>query len=408
MTVPRGKVLVVTSVFPRWEGDSTPPFVQNQCELMVRAGWDVTVLAPHSSGAKFYETVAGVEVRRYPYVLPWGLQQLCYNGGMLVNLQEKPWTKVLLPFLYLAQLFALLIACLCLRPDALHSHSLLPQGLSAGLIGHLLRIPHITTSHGNDVFGLKPNGLMGALKRFVLWHADAITVNSSATKEAVVRLGVNDEKLYLIPAVPNEAAVEQSLVRDIRMRSGVAKRLLFVGRLIEEKGVLELMHAFAGVHKGMPQLQCVFVGDGVLKGRLKELAAELSIESAVHFVGWRPREEIPSWMASSDVLVVPSKELGGWKEAQGLVLVEAMAVGTVVVASRLGGIPDMIIDRETGYLCEPGNEAALIAALRRALLGEGHQQMVANQLELYRSKYCGDSITKALSTVYTECLSFER
>ena len=405
MTPRAGSVLVVTSVFPRWEGDSTPPFVQNQCELMSRAGWSIAVLAPHASGAKFREKVNGVRIYRYPYVLPWGLQQVCYNGGMLVNLKAKPWTKVLLPFLYLAQLFALLIACLCLRPDVLHSHSLLPQGLSACWIGRLLRIPHVTTSHGNDVFGLKTAGLMGRLKRFVVRDADAITVNSSATRTAVMELGANTDTVHLVPAVANEAAVDQALVAQIQAKYPGSKRILFVGRLIEEKGVLELLQAFAVLQQTMPDVQCLLVGEGVLRARLEAMAKELSITASVHFIGWRPREEIPSWMAAADVLVVPSKGLDGWQEAQGLVIVEAMSVGTVVVASRIGGIPDMVSDGETGYLYEPDGEGALVAELRKAISDDDREEIVENQLELYRSKYCGASITERLSCVYLTCLS---
>jgi glycosyltransferase involved in cell wall biosynthesis len=395
----KGKVLVVTSVFPRWEGDSTPPFVQNQCEQMVDAGWSIEVLAPHSSGAKFRETVNGVRIYRYPYMFPWGLQQLCYNGGMLINLQEKPWTKVLLPFLYLAQVIALLLVCIRLKPDLLHSHSLLPQGLSACLIGRLLRIPHITTSHGNDVFGLKPNGLMGALKRFVLSKVDAVTVNSSATRDAVLKLGVDVEKLELIPAVPNEAAVEGSILAQINAVYGKSKRILFVGRLIQEKGVFELLHAFAQLRVSMSDLQCFIVGAGVEREKLEALASELSITSCMHFIGWQPREDIPSWMAASDVLVVPS-----WREAQGLVIAEAMAAGTVVVAANVGGVPDMIRDGETGCLCDAQSVDNLVNALERALLERNNQELKARALQLYEKEYSRGAVAAKTEYLYERVL----
>ena len=389
---------MVTSVFPRWEGDATPPFVQNQCELMVQAGWSITVLAPHASGAKFRETVNGVRIYRYPYVLPWGLQQLCYNGGMLINLKAKPWTKVLLPFLYLAQLLALLMVCLRLKPDLLHSHSLLPQGLSACWVGRLLRIPHITTSHGNDVFGLKEVGLMGRLKRCVVSGADAITVNSSATQTAVLDLGADPDKVYLVPAVANEAPVDHALVAQIQAKYPGSKRILFIGRLIEEKGVLELLQAFAVLKQTMPDVQCLLVGEGVLRARLESLAEKLSITASVHFIGWRPREEIPSWMAAADVLAVPS-----WREAQGLVIVEAMAVGTVVVAANVGGVSDMVEDGVTGRLFAAEDVNALSGALVDTFTDQAlTQRMVILARERARLEYSSSAIGEMTRSLYDE------
>ena len=322
------RVLIVTSVFPRFAGDATPPFVWNAARELAAAGWEVTVLAPHGVGAAFHDRIpveqvgvprsrgpgegackpepgpakAGtptvsashwspaftwsrppehgfsnpclrsrartssedrsddvsktmsvlrwspgflrsrrnrqesaeahsapqahpsfVEVIRFPYFWPLRLQQLCYEGGMLVNFRTRPWTKCLLPFFLTAQTAALLWLTLRLRPQILHSHSLLPQGLTTALVAALTGLPHITTSHGNDVFGLRPDGLMGRLKRWVLAQADAVTVNSSATEEAVRALGCEPAKVHRVPAVPNAVPPDPARVADIRARHVAGK-----------------------------------------------------------------------------------------------------------------------------------------------------------------------------------------
>jgi glycosyltransferase involved in cell wall biosynthesis len=368
---------------------------------MVKNGWEVTVIAPHSSGAAFRETVAGVDVRRYPYAFPYTLQKLCYNGGMLINLKERPWTKLLLPFLFFAQVVALLTTCIRLKPDLLHSHSLLPQGLSACWIARLLGIPHITTSHGNDVFGLKQNGLMGRLKRLVIWSADAITVNSSATQAAVIALGAAVEKVHLIPAVANVGQVNSEIVDEIEAKYGKGPKILFVGRYIEEKGVLDLLRAFSEMNKQVAGLHCLFVGDGVLRQQMEKLACDLKIEKLVHLIGWRPGEEVASWMAASDVLVVPS-----WREAQGLVVVEAMAVGTPVIASRVGGLPDLVIDRETGRLFEAKDIASLANLLVSAFANRAESQRMARAAQArVQEQYTPDAVALQTGELYRSLLS---
>ncbi len=162
--MPKNHILMLTSVFPRWEGDATPSFVQNLAEALVKEGWRVTVLAPHAGGARFRETVNGVRAVRFPYAVPWGVQKLCYEGGMLINLRTRPWTRLLFPSFFLTQTIATAWLLLRLRPRILHTHSLLPQGLTGVLLSGLFRVRHVTTSHGNDVFGLRPDGLMGVLR----------------------------------------------------------------------------------------------------------------------------------------------------------------------------------------------------------------------------------------------------
>jgi len=390
-----------TSVFPRWAGDSTPPFVLNQCELMATKGWEVTVLAPHSRGAKLSEGIKGIRVIRYPYMLPFQFEQLCYNGGILINLQKKPLLRCLLPFFFLSQLLALLYVCIREKPTLLHSHSLLPQGLSAAWVGRLLRIPHVATSHGNDVFGLPTSGWMGRLKRSVLKQANAITVNSSATQAAVMALGASAEKVHLIPAVANTGQVNPDITHRIQTEYGQGPKVLFVGRFIEEKGVLDLLKAFAQIREQVDGAQCLFVGDGVLRAEMIATARELKIEQAVHFIAWQPGSEIASWMAAADVLVVPSKPVGSWQEAQGLVVVEAMSVGTPVIASRIGGIPDMVKDGEAGRLFTAGDFQQLADLLLDLFANQADYQRMAQAARASVAEhYAPDAIARQTTTLY--------
>jgi glycosyltransferase involved in cell wall biosynthesis len=246
---------------------------------------------------------------------------------------------------------------------------------------------------------------MGALKRFVLKHSDSITVNSSATRKAVLELGANAEKVHLIPAVANVGEVDSNIVHSIERKYGKSPKVLFVGRFIEEKGVLDLLQAFAQVKEQLGEVRCLFVGDGVLRAEMDTVAIDLKIEQAVHFVGWQPGHEIASWMAAADVLVVPSKPVGTWQEAQGLVVVEAMAVGTPVIASRIGGIPDMVEDGVTGRLFAPGDSDGLADMLVDLFMNPVESEHMAKAAR-YRvtEHYSADAVARQAGELYQRVL----
>jgi len=155
-----GNVLMSTSVFPRWSGDATPPFVLNQAQAVAEQGWGVTVLVPHAPGAARRERIGGVEVIRFRYLWPHRLQSLCYEGGMLVQLRKYPHRRWQLPFFLLAQIRAIRILCKQENFDLIHAHSLLPQGFTALRSVSRHQLPVLVTSHGNDVFGLQEDGLL--------------------------------------------------------------------------------------------------------------------------------------------------------------------------------------------------------------------------------------------------------
>lgn len=186
--IPRaGRVLLLTSNFPRWAGDATTPFVLHLAQDLREFGWQVDVLAPHAPGSALEETLDGVAVRRFRYLWPASLQSLCYRGGALVNLRRSRSRFLQVPPFVLAEWAAALRRLATGRYGLLHSHWIVPQGFTGVLAARPLGVPHVATVHGGDVFAL--NGrLLSGFKRFALRGADAVTVNSSATLDAVERI----------------------------------------------------------------------------------------------------------------------------------------------------------------------------------------------------------------------------
>ena len=367
------KILIVTSNYPRWPGDSTTPFVHNFARELVNQGVKVRVLAPHFEGAKRKDTMDGVEIRRFRYWLPESGQTVCYQGGALGNLKKSWVNKLKLPVLVICELFFTLLQTLSWKPDWINSHWLIPQGFVCALVSKLTRTKHVATIHGGDVLALDGKTLR-KFKSFTLKHSNVVTVNSSVTKAKAEELSpLSAGNVILIPTgilpLPTLCSEQVSKLRAALLPEDTEKLILFVGRVNEEKGVGDLIDATKKLIDSGKSVHLAIVGSGHDECRFKELAENLGITKSVTFVGWVNSKEIYNYYAAADVFAGPSKQSeDGWIEAQGLTFVEAMLAGCKVVGTNSGGIPDAVIHGKTGWLTKPGDSSSLADALKLALM----------------------------------------
>ena len=363
-----GEILLVTSSYPRWAGDATTPFVHHLAQDLRALGWDVQVLAPHAPGAARDEVLDGVPVHRFRYFWPESLQTVCYDGGALVKLRSNPWNYVLVPFLVIAQWIAVLARVIRRRVALLHSHWLLPQGFTAACTARLFGVAHLTTVHGGDVFALRGT-VSRACKRFVIRQADAVTVNSTATLAAVNALTQKSRALVRIPmgASVHLGNVEgKAAALRARWRRGGGPLLVFVGRLVPEKGVGDLLDAIHQLQVSLPGITALIVGEGPERLHFEEQARALDIAGRVAFCGWLAAAEVHVHLRAADFFIGPSRPAAdGWVEAQGLTLIEAMLAGLPVISTASGGITDAIRHGETGLVVQPGEPAQIAEAIRR-------------------------------------------
>jgi len=401
----RGRLLVVTSNYPRWDGDSTTPFVLHLTQALHARGWAADVVAPHAPDAARDEVLGGVPVHRFRYLRPERAQTVCYRGGALVNLRQDRTNLLKLPALVGAEWATVARRVRSGRYDAVHAHWLLPQGLVAALAAR--RLPVVATVHGGDVFALDHPGLRAA-KRYVVRHAAAVTVNSSATERAVLALGT-PRRLRRIPmGVDIDPDVDPAAVARLRggHRRGVGPLIALVGRVVEEKGVFDLIAAVDRLRADLPDVRAVVLGEGQDRERAEADVAARGLEGHVRFVGWVDPAEVPAWLAAADVVAAPSRTApDGWAEAQGLSIVEAMAAGRPVVATATGGIGDAVEDGVTGLLVDEGRPETLAAAVRRLhddpdlaarLAGAGRALVV--------ERYRRDAVADAFSDLFTDVI----
>ncbi len=364
MSERRLRVLVLTSTFPRWPGDSQPPFVYNLSSRLAKR-FDVTVLAPHGPNCKSREVWDGMQVRRFRYFWPERLEQLAY-GGILPNLRRNRLLWFLVPFFMVSELITAFSVARTERVDVLHAHWLVPQGVVAVLVGWLTRRPVLATCHAADLYGLRGR-FRDRIKRWTLARCSHITTVSNDLMEEVRGLRVNPK----IPSAVISMGVDTQVFHPIKADPSLAARfgtsgplLLFVGRLVEKKGVEYLLRAMPRVLSHHPDATAVVVGDGPLGDELRGLAGRLEVLEHVRFVGATPQDELPAYYATATVFVAPSMIAeGGDREGLPVVALEAMASGCPVVASDVGGTGEVVVHNETGLLVRERDPEGLAEAI---------------------------------------------
>jgi glycosyltransferase involved in cell wall biosynthesis len=376
------RILVLTSTFPRWEYDEDPPFVSELCRRL-KEHYRVHVLAPHYSGTETEEYLVGIHVRRFRYFFsPW--ERLAYQGGILAKLKHNPWQYGLLPFFFLGELLALIRLLRSYRFHLIHAHWLIPQGLVALLARLFIKSapPLLCTSHGGDLFGLQGT-LLNKLKRIILTHSTAVTVVSRAMHDEVIKLDADHDKVHVIPMGVD--LQNRFVPPEIRANNA---SLLFVGRLVEKKGLSYLIDALPLILKRHPNVRLRIAGDGPEKMNLKIQCVKLGICDHVRFLGAVKNELLPALYQTSGVLVFPSVIADdGDREGFGLVVVEALGCECATVVTDLPAMQDIIVDGKTGLVVPQKNIRKLAEKvvlllddqkLRESLGREGRRHVLRN------------------------------
>lgn len=346
------KLLVTASTFPRSMDDTEPRFVYDLCKEYTKY-YDVTVLVPAAPGALDHEEMEGMHVIRYHYFPIKKLETLCYPGAIVPRIKEKKARGLLVPFLFLSMHHN--IRKIIKDVDFVHSNWIIPQGIIQGFF----KKPYVLTGLGGDVTSLNKS-FVKKLKNKAIKNASYITVVSDDLKIELEKT-YNVTNSEVIPMGCSLSKFKPENKVDNLFNQGDKKTILFVGRLAEKKGTKYLIEAMSNI-----DAKLIIVGDGPERENLEKQAQESKAD--IEFVGPKNKDELSKMYASCDVFCAPSCiAKDGDKDGLPVAIVEAMASGAVVVASDVGGISEILVDGENGYLVEEKNVKQLTDRINNVL-----------------------------------------
>lgn len=400
------RICILTSSFPRFKGDSAGIFLYNLCSWLTCKGVEIEVVAPHDSDFKFTESLGKIHINRFPYFYPLKFQQLCYSSGILKNIKKNLLAKVQLPLFVGFQIIYTFWIIKKKNIDIIHAHWSLPQGFVGILCKQLLQIPCITTIHGTDVYRFKFS-LFKNLNAFVINHSDICTANSSATSKMAQTIS-EAKKIEIVPMGVNTSFFKKHIKPgSIRGKFGVdGNVILYVGRLIDWKGIDYLINAMPRVIDAVPKTKLFIVGSGPLKSDLLKLSERLNIKKSIIFIDAVSQSDLIDFYSLADLFVMPSIiNDKGETEGLGVVLLEAMACGLPVIGTNVGGIRDIIKDGQTGLLARQKDSDDLATKIIRLFSDERLKiKIVENGFKLIEEKFTWDVVSDRFIQIYTDVI----
>ncbi|MEE9424021.1 MAG: glycosyltransferase family 4 protein [Methylococcales bacterium] len=237
------------------------------------------------------------------------------------------------------------------------AHYFYPDGVAAALLGKWLGCPVVISARGTDI-NLIPDYTLP--RRMIIWAAEqakAIITVCQSLKDRLISLGVANNKITVLPnGVDNQLfhPGDRSMLR--KQHQLTQPTLLFVGNLIPLKGVDLIIQSLAK----LPDYKLIVVGDGTEKSKLQKLAANLHVSDRVRFVGTLTQQQLVEYYTIADMLLLPSS-----REGCANVLLEALSCGTPVIATAVGGSPDIVADPSAGLLVQQRTADALTSAIQQ-------------------------------------------
>lgn len=390
------RVLAMVTAFARHDGDLITPWLGETIRRLRTHDIDVEVLAPSYRGLPSGR-VQDVMVHRFRYA-PAALETLTHDQTAPDRIRERPHFLALVPGYVAAGATAAARLATLGRYHVLHAFWPLPHGLWGLAAKRLSGLPLVCTFFGVELLWMERQlrFLQPVLRRIVR-GSDRVTAISRHTAEALSR-----HCPHVHPTIiPFGAAADPADAPTASWPATGTTELLFIGRLVERKGVHVLLQAMTRVPA---QVRLNVVGDGPQRPLLERQVAALGLQSRVVFHGCVDQEEKARWLRACHVLVLPAVvDAKGDTEGLGVVLLEAMVFGKPVIASRAGGIVDIVRHGENGWLVPPGDPVALARAVVACAENPERAQRMGHTGRLdVEQDFSWGTITSRLASLYRE------
>jgi glycosyltransferase involved in cell wall biosynthesis len=390
--VDKHRICILSHLFPRNEQDYKGGLVRDLALELTQRGHEVHVVTPMRPGATREEITAGIRVHRFPY---YGWR----SGIQLGELKGTP--ALLLGSLMVLGTIKCLTSVLKHNVDLVHACWVVPGGLMGLIVGRLTGRPVVATAAGSDLNIAPQNRFVRLLTTLTLKHIDKLLPLSTALKQTAIVLGLPEHKANVTYGT---VGIDIPVLDKVPRKSPVNRResriILYVGNLTPPRRadtVIQAMHRVVEIAK---DCQLFLVGEGNLRSSLESLTDELDLSSHVHFCGPLPRDQVLAMLPNADVFVHCSNH-----EGLGIAIMEAMGAGLPVVASRVGGVPDLVHEGKTGFMLSPDDVEGYADRIISLLKNDQLRKQLGANGRSFAEKYLNkDAILSQTEKVYQDAL----
>lgn len=344
------KVCIITSWYPNVLKPHLAPYVHQFAVALQNQGIDTSILTTSTSMNNTFEQIDNLKIFRVNSIFP-------------------------LPFM--------LQILNKIQPNIIHIHAPNQFSSNALIISKLLKIPVITTVHRAEID--KTNFFFQMIRRVILSSLRNVVAVSKYSKELAIRAGVQPNAISIIYNSCDEDQFVQKTepmpkFSDLFTRD--EKVILFVGNVIKIKGIDVLIESLSYLRSKI-NYHTVIIGSGEALNEAKQKVINLGLDQKVSFLGWLPPSELASFYRIADVFVLPS-----FTEGNSVALLEAMYNGIPIIASKVGGNPESVIDDFNGYLFNVGDSVDLLTKLEKILTDDSlRDHLASNCRNLYNNKF---------------------
>ena len=363
------KVIISTSTFKSDEEDNTPDFINSMVESLCDTYKNLEIIVFRPMKDKFEKEYFEKNYKVVPYRYHWSVKkQTLWKYGLkpAYDLNKLNIFKILL--LFISQIFALIKIIKSEKPDYIYSQWFIPQAFTAAIVCKFYPVKSYFSTYGADVLLVKNIPLVGKkVINFVIKNSTKFTAISSLNLniiKSVLKQELLDRNNFKVLPLPIEEVFFQRSPQNKHDQNIV--NFLYIGRLIEVKGVDLLIDSFASI-KDNKNIILNIVGTGIDKVQLEEKSKNLNLSNNILFHGWKNNEEKMKFFDQANVVFVTSKQDNKIMEGGPLTLIEAMSQYIICICSDSVGYSEHIIDGYNGIVFKSGSSQSLTEAINRYL-----------------------------------------
>ena len=386
------KVLYITTAFPRYDGDVISPWLVETIKRLKERGIETEVFTSSYKGLRD-QKICSIDVKRFRYFFKkW--ENLTHEETTPDRLKRGIFYKILVLFYVIGGIIGIVRLCAREKYDIIHVHWPFPHAIFGYPGKKICKAKLVSSFHGVGLRWVKSRmPIFIPFLKWVIRRSDSVTANSTYTAREIEDLVKTD-----VTVIPFGVMVRE---KKNHIESHNGKNVLFVGRLVERKGVRYLIEAFAEVSEKIDATLTI-VGDGPERERLEKLVRLKGLEDQVIFTGKIPQGKLEESYENCSLFVLPAcVDSKGDTEGLGMVLLEAMSHKKPVIASNVGGIVDIVRDGVTGFLVPEKDPFKLAEAILRVLSDKATASKLGNKgCEFVKANFSWERIITELSRLY--------